>query len=49
MNNWDGGTMAYMNNRLMTGHLKKNYQGLADHGIRPQGVYLDVFRLRAAG
>jgi hypothetical protein len=43
MNNWDGGTMAYLNNRFMLGHLVKNYQGLFDHGIRPQGVYLDVF------
>jgi hypothetical protein len=27
----------------MLGHLKKNYQGLFDHGIRPAGNYLDVF------
>ena len=27
----------------MLGHLIKNYQGLFDHGIRPQGIYLDVF------
>jgi hypothetical protein len=43
MNNWDGGKMAYLNNRYMVGHLKKNYRGLFDHGIRPVGVYQDVF------
>jgi hypothetical protein len=43
MNNWDGGKMSYLNNRLMPGHLKKNYQALFDHGIRPDGIYLDVF------
>ncbi|MGB7157704.1 MAG: DUF5696 domain-containing protein [Tepidisphaeraceae bacterium] len=43
MNNWDGGVMAYMNNRLMPGHLVKNYQWLFDHGIRLDGTYLDVF------
>ncbi len=43
MNNWDGGTMAYMNNRLMPGHLIKNYTWLFDHGIHPDGTYLDVF------
>jgi hypothetical protein len=43
MNNWDGGKMSYINNRLMPGHLIKNYQALFDHGIKPDGVYLDVF------
>ena len=43
MDFWDGGKMSYMNGRLMLGHMKKNYQGLFDHGIRPQGSYLDVF------
>lgn len=43
MNNWDGGKQAYLSNRFMPGHLKKNYAGLFDHGIRPQGIYLDVF------
>ena len=43
MNNWDGGTMAYLNNRFMPGHLIKNYTGLFDHGIHPDGIYLDVF------
>ncbi len=40
---WDGGAQAYLNSRFMLGHLIKNYQGLFDHGIRPQGIYLDVF------
>jgi hypothetical protein len=43
MNNWDGGVMAYMNNRLMPGHLIKNYTWLFDHGIKLDGTYLDVF------
>src|SRR5581483_12179893 len=42
MNNWDGGTQTYLSNRFMPGHLKKNYQALFDHGIHPQGIYLDV-------
>ena len=43
MDYWDGGKMTYINGRFMLGHLKKNYQGLFDHGIRPVGNYLDVF------
>jgi hypothetical protein len=43
MDHWDGGKMTYLNGRFMLGHLKKNYQGLFDHGIRPDGSYLDVF------
>ena len=52
MNNWDGGTMAYMNNRLMPGHLRKNYEWLFAHGLSGNangkargvdGIYLDVF------
>jgi hypothetical protein len=43
MDHWDGGKMAYINGRFMLGHLKKNYQGLFDHGIKPSGTYLDVF------
>jgi hypothetical protein len=43
MNNWDGGTQAYLNNRYMPGHLIKNYDWLFAHGIHPQGIYLDVF------
>lgn len=40
---WDGGKQAYLNPRLMLGHLTKNYAGLFAHGIRPGGSYLDVF------
>ena len=43
MNNWEGGTQTFLNNRFMPGHLVKNYEALFDHGIHPQGVYLDVF------
>jgi hypothetical protein len=43
MDHWDGGKMTYLNGRFMLGHLIKNYQGLFDHAIRPQGNYLDVF------
>jgi len=43
MDHWDGGKMTYLNGRFMLGHLVKNYQGLFDQGIRPQGNYLDVF------
>jgi hypothetical protein len=43
MNNWDGGTMSYLNNRFMPGHLIKTYTWLFNHGIRPEGTYLDVF------
>jgi len=43
MDYWDGGKMSYINGRFMLGHLEKNYRGLFDHGIRPQGSYLDVF------
>ena len=43
MNNWDGGKMAYLNNRFMLGHVQKNYRWLFDHGIRLDGTYLDVF------
>ena len=43
MDYWDGGEMTYLSGRFMLGHLKKNYQGLFDHGIFPQGSYLDVF------
>jgi len=43
MDHWDGGKMTYLSGRFMLGHLKKNYQGLFDHGIKPDGSYLDVF------
>jgi len=43
MNNWEGGTQTFLNNRFMLGHLVKNYRALFEHGIHPVGVYLDVF------
>ncbi len=43
MNNWDGGEQTYLSPRFMPGHLMKNYQEMFDHGIHPQGIYLDVF------
>ena len=43
MDYWDGGKMSYLSGKFSLGHLKKNYQGLFDHGIRPNGSYLDVF------
>ena len=43
MRHWDGGVQAYLNARFMLGHLLKNYQLFFAHGIRPQGIYLDVF------
>ena len=43
MNNWDGGTMTYLNNRFMPGYLISTYRTLFEHGIHPQGIYLDVF------
>ena len=42
MRHWDGGRQAYLNNRFWLGHLQKNYQLFFDHGITPQGIYLDV-------
>ncbi|HJZ82277.1 MAG TPA: DUF5696 domain-containing protein [Pyrinomonadaceae bacterium] len=42
MRHWDGGKQAYLNNRFWLGHLVKNYQLFFDHGIHPQGIYLDV-------
>jgi hypothetical protein len=43
MNYWFGGTQTYLNNAYMLGHIQKNYRLLAEHGIRPQGSYNDVF------
>src|SRR5581483_3716705 len=40
---WDGGAQAYLNSRFKLGHLLKNYEGLFDHGVHPDGIYLDVF------
>jgi Family of unknown function (DUF5696) len=42
MRHWDGGKQAYLNNRFWLGHLVKNYQLFFDHGLTPQGIYLDV-------
>ena len=42
MRHWDGGRQAYLNNRFWLGHLLKNYQLFFDHGISPQGIYIDV-------
>jgi hypothetical protein len=43
MDNWDGGAQTYLSPWLMLGHLKKNYRMMFDHGIKPDGAYLDVF------
>jgi hypothetical protein len=43
MNHWDGGKQGFLNSRLMLGHLRQNYEWLLEHGIRPDGAYLDVF------
>jgi hypothetical protein len=40
---WDGGKQTYLNARFMLGHLKKNYAGIFENGVRPMGSYLDVF------
>ena len=42
MRHWDGGKQAYLNARFQLGHLLKNYQLIFDHGIRTQGIYIDV-------
>jgi hypothetical protein len=42
MRHWDGGKQAYLNARFQLGHLQKNYQLFFEHGIRPQGIYIDV-------
>lgn len=43
MDHWEGGKQTFINSRFMLGHLKKNYLGLFERDIRPQGTYLDVF------
>jgi hypothetical protein len=43
MNYWDGGTQTYLNNRYILGHIQKNYRLMAEHGVKPQGSYNDVF------
>jgi hypothetical protein len=42
MRHWDGGPQTFLNARFMLGHLIKNNQLLFAHGIRPQGIYIDV-------
>jgi hypothetical protein len=42
MRHWDGGKQTYLNARFQPGHLRKNYQLFFEHGIRPQGIYIDV-------
>jgi hypothetical protein len=42
MRHWDGGKQTYLNARFQPGHLRKNYEVFFAHGIRPQGIYIDV-------
>lgn len=42
MRHWDGGKQSYLNSRFQPGHLRKNYQLFFDHGIHPDGIYIDV-------
>jgi hypothetical protein len=42
MTHWDGGKQSYLNARFQAGHLRKNYQLFFDHGIHPDGIYIDV-------
>ena len=42
MRHWDGGRQGYLNARFQLGHLRKNYQLFSDHGIKTQGIYIDV-------
>ncbi|HXT10242.1 MAG TPA: DUF5696 domain-containing protein [Candidatus Angelobacter sp.] len=42
MRHWDGGKQSFLNSRFQVGHLKKNYQLFFDHGIHPDGIYIDV-------
>jgi Family of unknown function (DUF5696) len=42
MRHWDGGKQGYLNARFQPGHLRKNYQLFFEHGIQPQGIYIDV-------
>jgi hypothetical protein len=43
MRYWDGGKQGFLNSRFMLGHLVQNYEWLMARGVRPDGVYLDVF------
>ena len=42
MRHWDGGPQSYLNSRFQLGHLEKNYQLMFEHGIHPDGIYIDV-------
>jgi hypothetical protein len=43
MRYWDGGKQTFLSPRFMLGHLRKNYEWLRERGVRPDGLYLDVF------
>ena len=43
MRHWDGGKQTFLSPRFMLGHLRKNYELMFEHGITPDGSYLDVF------
>jgi hypothetical protein len=43
MDFWIGWKQAFLSARFAPGHLKKNYELLAKRGIRPTGIYIDVF------
>ena len=40
---WYGGNQSILCSSLAPGHVRKNYGGLIDHGIKVRGAYLDVF------
>ena len=42
MRHWDGGKQSYLNSRFQVGHLRKNYELFFEHGIHPDGIYIDV-------
>ena len=42
MRHWDGGKQTYLNARFQPGHLRKNYALFFEHGVHPQGIYIDV-------
>jgi hypothetical protein len=42
MDEWGGGKQAYLNPRFALGHLIKNHELMARHGVELDGVYFDV-------
>ena len=42
MGEWGGGKQAYLNPRFALGHLIKNHELMARHGVALDGVYFDV-------